>query len=122
VTSLRAVLLSCTLLASSGCALHYNARTLGVPVTMAEAMASPVAGDSFKVTARAIHVFWGLSAAKEPSLQQVLANQVAAGSAVHGLAITSRKRWSDLLITGLTLGFVSTTSVTYSGVISRAGP
>ena len=122
VTLLRTVLLSCTLLASSGCALHYNTRTLGIPVSMAEPMAAPVAGDSFNVTARAIHVFWGLAPAKEPNLQQVLANQVAAGSAVHNLAITSRKRWSDLLVTVLTLGFVSTTSVTYSGVISRAGP
>lgn len=109
-------------MAVTGCAINYNARTLGVPVTMAEPMAMPVPGDSFKVTTRAVHVFWGLAPAKEPNLQHVLAGQLAAGSAVHGLAIKSRKRWSDLLVSVITLGFISTTSVTYSGVISRAAP
>ena len=122
MTPLRALLLSCTLLASTGCAIQYNTRSLGVPVTMAEPMAAPVPGDSFAVTARAIHVFWGLASAKEPNLQHALAGQLAAGSGVHGLAIKSRKRWSDLLVSVLTLGFVSSTSVTYTGVISRAGP
>jgi hypothetical protein len=89
-------------------------------VTMAEELAQPVAGDSFNVTAHAVHVFWGLAVAKEPSLHQVLAGQLAAGGSVHNLAIRSRKRWSDLLTTVLTLGFVSTTSVTYSGVVARA--
>ena len=87
---------------------------------MAEQLAVPVPGDSFNVTTHAIHVFWGLAVAKEPSLHQVLAGQVAAGGSVHNLAIKSRKRWSDLLVTALTLGFVSSTSVTYSGVVARA--
>lgn len=102
--------------------MQFNTRTLGVPVTMAEPMAQPVPGDSFNVTSRAIHVFWGLAAAKEPNLQQALAGQLGAGAAVRGLAIRTRKRWPDVLASVLTLGFVSTTSVTYSGVVTRTAP
>jgi hypothetical protein len=120
VNSLRAFAAACGLVVLGGCALQYNARTLGVPVTMAEELAVPVAGDSFNITTSAVHVFWGLAVAKEPSLHQALAGQLAAGGSVHNLAIRSRKRWSDLLVTVLTLGFVSSTSVTYSGVVARA--
>jgi hypothetical protein len=119
VNSLRAAASVVVLLALTGCALQYNARTLGVPVSMAEPLAMPVPGDSFNVTARAVHVFWGLAVAKEPNLQQVLAGQLASGGAVHNLGIRARKRWTDVLVTALTLGFVSTTSVTYTGVVDR---
>lgn len=103
----------------TGCAMHYNTRTLGVPVTMAEPLAQPVPGDTFRVTAKALHAFWGLATAKEPSLQQALAGQLGAGRAVHNLAIRSRKSWADILVTVVTLGVLSPTSVTFSGVVAR---
>jgi hypothetical protein len=106
----------------SGCAYRFNTRTLGVPVSMAEAMAQPVAGDSFRVTTRAVHVFWGLAVAKDPALQPMLAGQLGTGGAVHNLAINAHKRWSDVLLTVVTVGIVSPTSVTYSGVITHASP
>lgn len=119
---LRALAAACCCAALTGCALNYNARTLGVPVTMSEQLAQPVAGDSFNVTTKALHVFWGLAVAREPSLHQVLSGQLASGGSVHNLAIRSRKRWTDLLVTVLTLGFVSPTSVTYSGVVAHTTP
>jgi len=106
----------------TGCAMQYSARTLGVPVTMAEPLAQAVPGDSFHVTLKAIHLFWGLATTKQPNLQQVLAGQLGTGGAVHGLTIRQRKRWSDVLFTGLTLGLISPTSVTFSGVVTRGSP
>lgn len=110
------------MLVVSGCSMTYNARTMGVPVTMAEPLAAGVPGDSFRVTSRAIHIFWGLATAKEPSLQQAIAGQLGSGTGVRAVAIHARKRWSDVLVTALTLGFISTTTVTYSGVVTRASP
>lgn len=102
--------------------MQYNARSLGVPVTMAEPLAQPVAGDSFKVTTRAVHYFWGLAPGKQPNLQHLLASQLGAGGGVHNLTIRSRKRWSDLVFTAISLGLISTTSVTYQGVVTRGTP
>jgi hypothetical protein len=122
VKPLRAVVTACLAMALAGCALHYDTRSLGVPVTMAESLAQGVPGDSFTVTSRAIHVFWGLGVAKEPSLHQALAGQLGPGAGVHNLVIRSRKRLADILVTGFTLGIVSPTSVTYSGIVTRASP
>ena len=122
MTFLRITAAAGLLLSLAACAMHYNTRTLGVPVTMAEPMAQPVAGDSFRVTSRAVHVFWGMALAKEPSLQQALAGQLGSGTAVRGLAIRSRKTWSDVLFTVVTFGVVSPTSVTFSGVVTRGSP
>lgn len=104
------------------CALNFNSRTLGVPVTMAEPLAQGVAGDSFAVSSKAIHVFWGLALAKAPDLHQALAGQLGQGTGVHNLAIKARKNWSDILFTVLTAGIVSPTSVTFSGVVTHGTP
>ena len=111
---------ACTLL--SACALQFNTRSLGVPVTMAAAAGQAVPGDTFNVTTRAVWLFWGLSATSQPSLQEALAGQLGAGGAVNNLAIRARMRWSDVLVTVLTAGVVSTRSVTFSGVVSRGAP
>src|SRR5436190_23097200 len=102
VNSLRAFVGVCCLLLTGACSLNYNSRSLGVPVTMAEPLAAGVAGDSFNVTTRAVHIFWGLSTVKEPSLHQVLAGQLGSGTGVRNVAIHARKRWSDVLVTALT--------------------
>lgn len=102
--------------------MQFTTRSLGVPVTMAEPLAQPVPGDTFTVTTGALHAFWGLAVAKEPSLQQALAGQLGPGTGVRNLTIRARKRWPDVLVTVLTLGVLSPTSVTYSGVITRGSP
>jgi len=118
----RNVVLALLPLAAAGCAMQYSARTLGVPVTMAEPLAQPVPGDSFNVTLHATHFFWGLAPGKMPSLQRALAGQLGAGSGVHSLTIKSRKQVSDVLFTVFTLGVISPTSVTFQGVISHGTP
>jgi hypothetical protein len=110
----------CLALGTAACSYEFSTRTLGVPVTLAEPLAQPVPGDTFRVTTRASHLLWGLVPARRPSLQEALARQLGAGAAVHELRIHARKRWSDVLVTGLTMGLYSTTSVTYEGVITRA--
>lgn len=111
---------ACVMLA--GCVLHYDTRSLGVPVTMAAPAGTAVAGDTFAVTSHAVWLFWGLTPAKAPSLQETLAGQLGAGAAVQNLAVHSRARWSDVLLSVLTLGIVSTNTVTFSGVVTRTGP
>ena len=110
----------CSLVA--GCALEFNARSLGVPVTMATPAGQSVPGDTFNITTHAVHVFWGLASAKQPNLRESIAGQLGAGGGVNNLAIHSRMRWSDVLVTALTLGVISSTSVTYSGVVTRGAP
>lgn len=107
---------------SAGCAMQYSARTLGVPVTMAEPLAQPVPGDSFNITLHAVHYFWGLAPGKVPSLQHALAGQLGTGGGVHSLTIRSRKKLSDVIFTVISLGLVSPTSVTYQGVVTRGTP
>jgi hypothetical protein len=68
-------------------------------------------------------VFWGLYAARQPNLQNVLAGQLAGGGAIRNLSIRVRRRWSDLLVTALSVGVLNPTSVTFEGVIMpRRGP
>jgi len=116
----------CVLLAGlpllAGCAMQYSARSLGVPVTMAEPLAQPVPGDSFNVTVHTTHYFWGVVPGKSPNLQQALAGQLGAGQSVHSLSIRSEKTVTDYVFTVLTLGLISPTSVTFKGVVARTAP
>lgn len=100
-----------------GCANRFDARTVGVPVTMAGPNAQPAAGERFTVTSRALYLAWGAVPLSEPSLEKALAGQLVDGTAVADLRIKVRSRWSDVLITGLTLGIISPRAVTYEGVI-----
>ena len=106
---------------ASGCALEFDSHSLGVPVSMTPA-AGTAPSDTFNVTMRAVHIFWGLAPVKEPALQPVLAGQLGTGGAVADLSIRSRKTWSDVVITAFTLGFISPTTVTFRGVVVRGSP
>ena len=119
--ALRPCVLACTLLLSA-CALNFNTRSLGVPVSMAEPLAQQIAGDSFAVTSKAIHVFWGLALAHQPDLRQAVAGQLGTGGAVRNLAISTHKNFFDILVTVVSVGVVAPTSVTFSGVITHGTP
>jgi hypothetical protein len=119
---MRRILLPAFASLVAGCALQFNTRSLGVPVTMTAPGAQAVPGDTFNITTHAVYIFWGLASAKQPNLRESIAGQLGAGGGVNNLAIHSRMRWSDLLVTALTLGVVSSTSVTFSGVVTRGGP
>ena len=103
--------------ALGACANRFDATGVGVPVTMAGPNAQPTAGERFSVTSRAIYLLWGAVPVSQPSLEKVLAAELVDGTAVADVRIKVRSRWSDVLITGLTLGILSPRAVTYEGVI-----
>ena len=104
-------------LSSGGCALTFDSARLGVTATMAEAVQPPAAGTPFRVTKHPVFLLWGSMSVAQPSLEDVLAGQVGAGATIASLKIRVRSRWTDILVTGLTLGLVAPRSVTFEGVV-----
>jgi hypothetical protein len=103
----------------AGCAHTFDATALGVPITMASPTSQPAQGDRFQVGSRAVFGFWGIVKFREPSLRKALAAQLGGGSGVADLRIRVRSRFSDILITGLTLGLIVPRSVTFEGVVTK---
>jgi hypothetical protein len=58
--------------------------------------------------------------ASEPDLDDLLSGQVGAGASLAQVKIHTRMRWTDLLVTVLSAGFLSPRSVTFEGVIVGA--
>ncbi len=102
-----------------GCAHTFDAATLGVPVTLASPAGQNAQGARFSVSGKSVFSFWGLVRLKEPSLRKALAAQLGGGGGVADLKIKVRSRWSDVLITGLTLGLIIPRSVTFEGVVTK---
>ena len=102
------------------CALTFDARALGVQATMASPATEPAAGDTFRVTQTALHLFWGMYESRGANLQAALATQLGNGGGVANLRVRTWHKWSDVVATVLTLGIVAPTSVTFEGVITRA--
>ena len=118
--ALRRALLCVGLPAALGaCALTFDTRSLGVPVTMASPVAAPAVGDTFTVSQTAVHLFWGMYEVRAVSLQSALANQLGEGRGIANLRIRSRHSLGDAILTVLTLGLVTPTTVTFDGVITR---
>jgi hypothetical protein len=103
----------------AGCALSFDASGLGVPATLSTAAGERPAGDSFRVSSRAVFGLWGVLRFKQPSLRKALAAQLAGAKEIADVRIRVRSRWSDLLITALTLGIVVPRSVTFEGVVTK---
>ena len=108
----------CLALALSGCALTLDTSHLGVPVSLASAAQQPDSGTPFHVTKHAIYLVIGLVPVSQPNLEDVLAGQVGTGARIAHLRVKVRSRWSDVLVTGLTLGLVVSRSVTFEGVVA----
>lgn len=104
---------------AGGCAQTFDATALGVPATLASPAGQPAEGERFRVSNKAVFGFWGLLRFKQASLQKALAGQLAGGAGVADVRIRVRSRWSDVLITGLTLGLIVPRSVTFEGVVTR---
>jgi hypothetical protein len=103
----------------AGCAHTFDATTLGVPVTMAAPAGQQPQGERFRVGGKSVYGLWGLLKFREPSLRKALAAQLGGGAGVSDLRIRVRSRWSDVLITGLTLGLIVPRSVTFEGVVTK---
>jgi hypothetical protein len=104
-------------LSLSGCALTLDSTHLGVPASLAGAAQRPDSGTPFRVTKHAVYMLLGLVQVAQPNLEDVLAAQVGTGARIANLRVKVRSRWSDLFITGLTLGLVVPRSVTFEGVV-----
>jgi hypothetical protein len=104
-------------LSAAACAQTFDSATLGVPVTLSEAAGAPVAGDTFAVTRHPVWFLWGLVPAAHPELEDILAGQLRTGGRLANVRIRQRMRWSDILITVLTVGIASPRSVTFEGIV-----
>lgn len=113
VTHASAVALT---IALAGCAFTLDATHLGVPASLA-GRAQADSGTAFRVTKHSVYMLAGLVSVSQPDLEDVLAGQVATGTRIGNLRVKVRSRWSDLLVTGLTLGLVVPRSVTFEGVV-----
>ena len=120
--SLRYAALVLTLLSATACAQTFDATTLGVPVTMAAPAGEQVQGEPFKVSQSSVFAFWGLLTLTTPKLDKALATQLVGGRAVTNVKMKIHSKWSDLLITGLTLGVVIPRTVTFEGVVTGGNP
>ena len=104
-------------LSAAACVQTFDSVELGVPVSLAEAAQAPVVGDTFSVTKHSVWFLWGLVPAPQPNLEDVLAGQLKTGSRIANVRIHQRLRWSDLLITVITVGLASPRSVTFEGIV-----
>jgi len=115
----RACVVLLLALAPAGCALTLDATHLGVPVSLASSAQGPDSGTAFSVTKHSVYLLVGLVQVTQPNLEDLLAGQVGTGARIVNLRVKVRSRWSDLLVTGLTLGLVVPRSVTFDGVVVR---
>ena len=117
---MRARLVSCALLAllAAGCVQKFDATALGVPATMAGPAGEAPQGQHFKVDDTSVFALWGLVTLSRPPLDKVLAHQLVGGKSISNLKITVKSSWSDVLITGLTLGLFVPRTVTFEGFVN----
>ena len=115
--SLRAVG-ALLLLGTAACLQQqFDATSLGVPATMATAPADLPQGEPFRTTTKTVHGLFGLVTISKANLRKGLSQQLVGGTGVAQLKITTKSRWFDVLISGLTLGLVVPRTVIYEGVV-----
>ena len=98
-----------------GCALSFDAGTLGVKVSMSEPAGQQPEGTEFTITKKAVFLLFGLRRVSNPSLEGVLAGQLLDAGEVRNLQIKVRSRFIDIFVTILTAGLVVPRSVTFHG-------
>lgn len=104
-------------LALGGCAMTVDATDVGVPVQLSTAAGEPAVGRDFSVTTRALYGVWGLLTLRQPDIGTALAGQLVGGERIANVRVRVRSRWSDVLISGLTLGLIVPRAVTYEGTV-----
>ena len=114
---LKTLALAALLLGLPGCALTFDAHTLGANVTVAQVPDSTECVAQFRQSKKAVFFFWGLLAGSRPSLEHVLEGQVTGKQSVGNLRIHVRSRFTDLLLTAITGGLIVPRSVTFEGCL-----
>jgi hypothetical protein len=104
-------------LALSACGLTLDSTELGVPTSLAEAATAPPQGTAFRITRHPVYLLWGAFGVGEPNLETLLAGQVGTGTRIANLRVHLRSRFSDVLVTLLTVGLIAPRSVTFEGVV-----
>ena len=66
-------------------------------------------------------MFWGIVQPGKPSLKDVLAAQTTGAARIADLKVTVRSKWSDVLVSILTLGIIVPRSVRFEGVVVEGG-
>ena len=103
--------------ALSACALTLDSTELGVPTSLAEAATAPPQGTAFRVTRHPVYFLWGAVGAGAPNLEDLLAGQVGAGTRITNVRVHLRSRFTDVLVTLLTVGLIAPRSLTIEGVV-----
>lgn len=98
-----------------GCAVSFDAGTLGVKVSMSEPAGQQPEGTEFTITKKAVFLLFGLRRVSNPSLESVLAGQLLDAGEVRNLQIKVRSRLIDIFVTILTAGLIVPRSVTFHG-------
>lgn len=114
----RRALVGLGLLVGTACTQTFDATTLGVPVSMSTAPGEAAQGTPFRTTAHTYHALFGLLTVSQANLQKALARQLVGGQQVSQVRITTKSRWFDVVITGITLGVVVPRTVIYEGVVT----
>ena len=104
-----------------GCVQGIDATRIGVPVTLASAAGTPMppGGERFSVTGKAVYAMWGITQISSPALHHTLAGQLVGGKALVDVKIKVRSRWSDVLITIVTVGIIVPRTVTAEGIVVK---
>ncbi len=100
-----------------GCAVSFDAGTLGVKVSMAEPAGQQPEGTEFKITKKAVFLLFGVLLGSSHSLENVLGGQLLDDGEVRNMQIKVRSRFADILVTILTAGLVVPRSVTFHGYV-----
>ncbi len=111
----RSIVVLALAVTMGGCALSFDAGTLGVRVTMSEPAGPPPQGTEFEVSRKAVFLLFGLFRASSPSLEDAMAGQLLEADEVQNLRIRVRSRFADILVSVLTGGLIIPRSVTFHG-------
>ena len=106
-------------LGAGACTQKFDATTLGVPVSMAPP-ADTTGAVAFRSSGKSVHLLFGLFTISQANLRKALARQLVGGQQVSAVKITTKSRWFDVLLTGITLGVVVPRTVIFEGVVSGA--
>ena len=101
----------------AACSYTLDATRIGVPVTLAEAATAQAQGTPFSVTRKPVYLLWGAFATNPPNLEDELAGQLGAGTALADVRVRVESTPFDVLITALTIGLVTPRTVTIAGVV-----
>jgi hypothetical protein len=104
----------------AACAMTFDGSRAGVPVTLASSVEGPPQGEPFSVESKVVYGLWGIATLREPSLERTLRSQLVGAKEVRDVRITVKSKFTDVLVTVLTLGLIVPRTVQASGVIPGA--